>query len=1376
MGELRNVFISYGRRESKAFAKRLYERLCPGGYQVWFDQNDIPLAVDFQDEIDQGIAQADNFIYIIAPHSVNSPYCAKEIELALRLQKRIIPILHIEGFGQEVWQERYPEGSQDDWIAFQATGRHSSFQEMHPEIGKRNWVYMREQCLPGTDTYPPIDDFDQAFEGLVAVLDKHKDYVRQHTQLLQQTLDWERQQKQSALLLVGQERQAAEAWILRDFSPEQPPVLPTDLHALYISEARKNAENRMTDVFLTCSMEDRRIRDRLILALARHCITTWTPDRDIAPGQTMQEAIREGIEKADNLLFFIDPHTLQNPQCIDELNYARSLNKRIIPIKIAQPNQEIPQSIRYLNCIDFTDNTEEIHFDDDFHQLLQQLQHEKSYHERHKMLLVQAIKWQNQSQNPSILLRGHNLQRAQAWLKLGIQRKTYPPNPLHQQFIEESAAQTGNLQNIDIFISYSRTDSDFARQLNERLQASGKTTWFDQENIEEGVADFGQEIRKGIEQSDNFLFIISPDAIASPYCQDETEYARSLGKRILTIRWRPLHEQQQLPPALATIQWITLQNGFDAMFNLLIRALEVDRAYVMAHNRWQRKALEWSGGNITLTPETPTNDSLLLRGEELNNAEAWLKESTQKQPPPTTLQQQLIQESLQESQRDHKRRQRLLDLSIFTFAVIIAGGVLAVVQWVTALQSGSRLAAYDLIFKAETILSDDPEHALQLAKTAYEVEEKKHPRILKAFFEMSQTYLQITQEVNQTLVNHLPHQHPVLNVYLDNSYEQSRLLTRDASGGLHLWSHTGNYIRTLVTPRPRPFFSLAGKSTIEQLNILYSHHVKGEGLAAVYEDQYVIAYQPGKQQITLWDGNGLLIFEKKVAQGVLRVGFASSLDQELQVFWIVSNSQDPDADTQIFFADRSGQVIYEEKAYESVQTDTLFSTASYERNSTEGLKASFRADGKSIDLTYPWEDKEEVPEERFEMLGLPDFWGNRMLLLGQDGLLIWTPYYYFADRLKDIAPLDASEKVAYDIASLEESFQVPAEAAYQLAKLSLFLLFFYLSVIALTLLYRLFLGREYLRIVVYAISALVIVVCWSQFLVYRDFFASLPFAYGLFLSGGMGYYLYRSADIDAFKRLFGWIAMVMLVAVSLLGLYFTYPEYSSPSAQTVRRQVLSLILFLGLAKVSIFAVAFYGLQRFYNKKYNHLADWCTSWLFVLSVFLTAAYFYGPSNVQEKDTILAVFFLALMPLLYVFRLNAHQFVLARLDGRRSSRRLLRFSTWGFVGVLVLLTGGLFVDGLVFLSLFWFGLYLLILYVASFVIAIVQKDRFSLWGNIGSSIGIFVLVMLWGTEALDRNQLIRVFPWLLLGVAGLGLGIWQYNKYRRNILAQRAVVEA
>ena len=68
-----------------------------------------------------------------------------------------------------------------------------------------------------------------------------------------------------------------------------------------------------------------------------------------------------------------------------------------------------------------------------------------------------------------------------------------------------------------LFISYSRKDTEFTRKLTGRLAADGLEAWVDWQDIPPSV-DWMKEIQKGIEDADVFLFLVSPDSIASPIC------------------------------------------------------------------------------------------------------------------------------------------------------------------------------------------------------------------------------------------------------------------------------------------------------------------------------------------------------------------------------------------------------------------------------------------------------------------------------------------------------------------------------------------------------------------------------------------------------------------------------------------------------------------------------------------------------------------------------------------------------------------------------------------------------------------------------------------------------------------------------------------
>ncbi|NEO32503.1 MAG: TIR domain-containing protein [Symploca sp. SIO3C6] len=640
-----DAFISYGRADSKALATKLHRRLLEAGLKIWFDQNDIPLAVDFQNQIDDGIEKSHNFLFIIAPHSVNSPYCLKEIELAIKLKKRIIPLLHVEVISQETWQSRFPQGTQEAWETYKAQGKHTVFQNMHPTISKINWVYFRER----------MDDFEQSLAGLIDLFNRHRDYVEQHTQFLVKAREWERHQKQTSYLLIGEEKQEAQSWLKKRFQNDQPPCVPTDLHCEYITESIKNANNLMTQVLISYADKDRAAMEKVRNSLRRVGITVWTNSTDIQTGEVFEEAINRGIEQTDNLVYLLSPESVKSSYTQQELALAIFLNKRIIPVLVRKTDPSIiPSALRDLQYIDLTDNVGENDYLLDESQLLRIINQDQAYYNEHKILLTKAWKWKRQNHNPSILLRGYNLRSAETWLKVAKKRRQHPPTTLQEEFITQSLQQPP-LESLDVFISYSRADSDLARKLNEELQLQGKTTWFDQESIASG-SDFQQEIYQGIKVCDNFLFILSPRSVNSPYCADEVEYAASLNKRLVTVLHRQVNTAD-LHPQLAKVQWIDFNQHnreFNANFNQLVRTIDTDRTHVHSHTKWLQRALEWE--------QKSKSADLLLRGSEFLIAQNWLEatEQEKKQPAATRLQKTFIEASknaIAAAAEEEKRRQ-----------------------------------------------------------------------------------------------------------------------------------------------------------------------------------------------------------------------------------------------------------------------------------------------------------------------------------------------------------------------------------------------------------------------------------------------------------------------------------------------------------------------------------------------------------------------------------------------------------------------------------------------------------------------------------------------------------------------------------------------
>jgi hypothetical protein len=86
-----------------------------------------------------------------------------------------------------------------------------------------------------------------------------------------------------------------------------------------------------------------------------------------------------------------------------------------------------------------------------------------------------------------------------------------------------------------IFISYSPLDSaDFADNLAQGLEIAGFTPLFPRHDIAAGE-DWEARLGGLIAQSDQFLFVISPEAVRSERCNWEVERALALRKRLVMV-------------------------------------------------------------------------------------------------------------------------------------------------------------------------------------------------------------------------------------------------------------------------------------------------------------------------------------------------------------------------------------------------------------------------------------------------------------------------------------------------------------------------------------------------------------------------------------------------------------------------------------------------------------------------------------------------------------------------------------------------------------------------------------------------------------------------------------------------------------------------
>lgn len=204
-----DLFISYSRKDTE-FVRILDAALVRSKYDTWVDWQNIPPTADWWEEIQSGIESAHTFIFILSPHSVGSKVCRQEIDHAVKHNKRLIPIVR----------------------------RDVNAEDVHPALGKINWIHFRKK-----------DDFQAKFQDLVKSIDIDLKYWKTHTTLLTQAIGWDKNNRDSGLLLRGRVLTEAAQWLIQSNFAKEP--RPTQTQIDYVSasvDARRatNKQQRIT--------------------------------------------------------------------------------------------------------------------------------------------------------------------------------------------------------------------------------------------------------------------------------------------------------------------------------------------------------------------------------------------------------------------------------------------------------------------------------------------------------------------------------------------------------------------------------------------------------------------------------------------------------------------------------------------------------------------------------------------------------------------------------------------------------------------------------------------------------------------------------------------------------------------------------------------------------------------------------------------------------------------------------------------------------------------------------------------------------------------------------------------------------------------------
>jgi WD40 repeat protein len=339
-----------------------------------------------------------------------------------------------------------------------------------------------------------------------------------------------------------------------------------------------------------------------------------------------------------------------------------------------------------------------------------------------------------------------------------------------------------------VFVSYARKDTAAVGELRLALERRGRAVWLDQEDLPFS-AEWWTEIQSAITDANAFVFVISPDAIASDVCRQEIDCATVAGKHIVPILLRDV-AVEIVPEAIASRNWIVWSRYASeaSAVDALVETLDADLEWAQAHTRLLRKATEWAASG--------RDTSFFLRGRDLSAAEARLTAVTDatRSPQVTPLQSEYVLASRHASTR---RLRAVLASVAVAFALAVVLAVVAITQRNRAVSNEHLAIAGELTVLSTSQLVSHPALALGFAVAAADLRatDEAQAALRNAAF---------AQQLQRVM---LGHRGRVRSVAFDPT--GTRVVSAGEDGTARVWDLRAGATPLVLSASRRPLFDAA---------------------------------------------------------------------------------------------------------------------------------------------------------------------------------------------------------------------------------------------------------------------------------------------------------------------------------------------------------------------------------------------------------------------------------------------------------------------------------------------------------------------------------------------------------------------------------------
>jgi WD40 repeat protein len=226
-----SVFISYS-RDDLDFADELETMLSLAGFAPTLDRHGIHGGEEWQARLGALIRDAEAIVFVLSPASATSRICSWEVDEAVRLGKRIIPVVC-----KPIETTNPP-----------------------PQLRALNYIYFYR------NPKKPDSGFRTGTRELIDALHDIPQWLLEHTRLLRLASDWEAAGRATNRLLSGSDVAKAKSWIA-ERPTGQPPPSEQQLDYIRASEEaeaiRKNTEHqRLKEMEAVQNARETAIKDK----------------------------------------------------------------------------------------------------------------------------------------------------------------------------------------------------------------------------------------------------------------------------------------------------------------------------------------------------------------------------------------------------------------------------------------------------------------------------------------------------------------------------------------------------------------------------------------------------------------------------------------------------------------------------------------------------------------------------------------------------------------------------------------------------------------------------------------------------------------------------------------------------------------------------------------------------------------------------------------------------------------------------------------------------------------------------------------------------------------------------------------------------------